>query len=81
MTTAIEKPPSTSTSTGAPRRLWTSSNPSKRWAETFFLAYSPFWMTWALCIVVPFEIYEVRKKEREEEEEEERERKENERDE
>ena len=55
-------PTPTPTSSSSSSRLWTSSNPSKRWAETFFLAYSPFWMTWALCIVVPFEIYEVREK-------------------
>ena len=64
-TTAIERKSSPSTPTSSPsqpRRLWTSTNASKRWAETFFLAYSPFWMTWALCIVVPFEIYEVRRR-------------------
>lgn len=40
--------------------LWLASNPSKRWAEVFFLAYSPFWILWALCILVPFQLYEVR---------------------
>jgi cycloeucalenol cycloisomerase len=37
-----------------------TTNPSKRWAEVFFLAYSPLWMIWALCILVPFQLYEVR---------------------
>lgn len=40
--------------------LWLASNTSKRWAELFFLAYSPFWILWALCILVPFQLYEVR---------------------
>ena len=31
----------------------------KRWTELLFLAYSPFWMMWALCILVPFKIYDV----------------------
>eukprot|EP00775_Hariotina_reticulata_P005208 gene5208-5446_t len=39
--------------------LWLASNPSKRWAELFFLAYSPFWITWALCIFVPLQLYEL----------------------
>jgi cycloeucalenol cycloisomerase len=39
--------------------LWLAANPSKRWAEVFFLAYSPFWIAWALCILVPFQLYEV----------------------
>ena len=25
----------------------------------FFLLYSPFWITWALCILVPFKLYDV----------------------
>uniref|UniRef100_A0A7S3R8E8 Cycloeucalenol cycloisomerase n=1 Tax=Dunaliella tertiolecta TaxID=3047 RepID=A0A7S3R8E8_DUNTE len=37
---------------------WLASNPSKRWAELFFLAYSPFWILWALCILVPFQLFE-----------------------
>jgi hypothetical protein len=41
--------------------MWLAANPSKRWAEVFFLAYSPFWITWALCILVPFQLYEVRR--------------------
>ena len=45
--------------------LWAAADPSKRWAEAFFLTYSPFWMVWALCIVVPFKLYEVRVRERE----------------
>lgn len=38
---------------------WWPASPSKRWAEKFFLAYSPVWITWALCILVPFQLYEV----------------------
>ena len=40
---------------------WLASNPSKRWCEVFFLAYSPFWIIWALGILVPFQIFEVGK--------------------
>jgi hypothetical protein len=40
--------------------VWLAANPSKRWAEVFFVAYSPFWIAWALCILVPFQLYEVR---------------------
>jgi hypothetical protein len=39
--------------------VWLAANPSKRWAEVFFLAYSPFWIAWALCILVPFQLHEV----------------------
>lgn len=39
---------------------WLAPNPGKRWAELFFLAYSPSWIIWCLCILVPFKIYEVR---------------------
>lgn len=39
--------------------MWLAANPSKRWTEVFFLAYSPFWILWALCILVPFQLYEV----------------------
>ena len=28
--------------------------------ECFILAYSPFWILWALCILVPFRLYDVR---------------------
>jgi len=42
----------------ATESLWLAPTPSKRWAECFFLAYSPVWITWALGIVVPFGIYE-----------------------
>ncbi|GBF93808.1 cycloeucalenol cycloisomerase [Raphidocelis subcapitata] len=42
----------------APPSLWLAANPSKRWAEVFFLAYSPFWIIWALCVLVPFQLYE-----------------------
>ena len=36
-----------------------ASNPGKRWTEGFFLLYSPFWILWALGILVPFKLYEV----------------------
>jgi len=39
--------------------LWFGTNPGKRWTEALFLAYSPFWIAWALCIVVPLQLYEV----------------------
>lgn len=39
-------------------RLWLADDPGKRWTEVFFLAYSPFWMAWALCILVPFKLYD-----------------------
>ena len=42
-----------------PAHLWLASNPGKRWTEVFFLIYSPFWIAWALCILVPFQLYEV----------------------
>lgn len=48
---AVKQPSSSSS-------LWLAANPSKRWAEVFFLAYSPFWILWALCILVPFQLYE-----------------------
>lgn len=38
---------------------WLAANPSKRWAEVLYLAYSPFWIGWALCVLVPFQLYEV----------------------
>lgn len=41
--------------------LWLATNPGKRWTEVFFLAYSPFWILWALCILVPFKLYDVRR--------------------
>jgi hypothetical protein len=48
------------TAKGPPERsLWLAANPSKRWAEVFYLAYSPFWIAWALCVLVPFQLYEV----------------------
>lgn len=43
---------------GQTHSLWLAADPSKRWAELFFLAYSPFWILWALCILVPFQLYE-----------------------
>ncbi len=39
--------------------LWFGSNAGKRWTEALFLAYSPFWIAWALCVVVPLQLYEV----------------------
>jgi cycloeucalenol cycloisomerase len=39
--------------------MWLAEDAGKRWTEVFFLAYSPFWMLWALCILVPFRLYEV----------------------
>ncbi|KAJ7945723.1 Cycloeucalenol cycloisomerase [Quillaja saponaria] len=38
--------------------LWLATNPSKRWAELFFLFYTPFWLTLCLGIVVPYKLYE-----------------------
>lgn len=38
---------------------WLAPNPSKRWCELFFLAYSPVWIAALLCVIVPFRIYEV----------------------
>ncbi len=40
--------------------LWLADNPGKRWTEVLFLVYSPFWILWALCILVPLQLYEVR---------------------
>lgn len=45
-----------------PSSVWAgflAPNPAKRWTELFFLAYSPVWITWVLCILVPFRLYEV----------------------
>lgn len=39
--------------------LWLASNPSRRWGELFFLAYSPFWIVLCLGVVVPLQLYEV----------------------
>ena len=39
---------------------WLAPTPSKRWAELFFLFYSPVWICWALGIVVQFGLYKVR---------------------
>ena len=41
------------------KSLWLAESPAKRWTEVLFLSYSPFWMVWALGIVVPFKLYEV----------------------
>ena len=38
---------------------WLATNPEKRRVEVLFLAYSPFWISWALLILVPFKLYEV----------------------
>lgn len=38
---------------------WLAPNPAKRWTELFFLAYSPSWILWCLCILVPFQLYEA----------------------
>jgi cycloeucalenol cycloisomerase len=38
---------------------WLADNPSKRWCEQFFLAYSLVWVGGLLGIVVPLGIYEV----------------------
>ncbi len=37
-------------------------NPAKRWTEVLFLVYSPFWILWALGILVPMQLYEVQRK-------------------
>lgn len=37
---------------------WLAHSPAKRYTELLFLAYSPFWMVWALGVVVPFKLYE-----------------------
>lgn len=42
-----------------PLSPWLAPSPGKRWTELFFLAYSPSWIIWCLCILVPFKIYEV----------------------
>eukprot|EP00892_Ulva_mutabilis_P002606 jgi/Ulvmu1/12346/UM089_0030.1 len=39
--------------------MWFAENPSKRWAEKFFLSYSPFWIVSLLCVVVPLKFYEA----------------------
>ncbi|GAY51048.1 hypothetical protein CUMW_131290 [Citrus unshiu] len=39
--------------------LWLAPNPSKRWAELFFLGYTPFWLTLCLGIIVPYKLYET----------------------
>ncbi len=43
----------------ASKARWLANSPAKRYTELFFLAYSPFWMVWALGVVVPFKLYEV----------------------
>ena len=44
---------------GAASPKWFAASPGKRWTEVFFLAYSPFWIVWALGILVPFRLYDV----------------------
>jgi len=41
------------------KSLWLAENPSKRWGEIFFLAYSPFWIITLLGVVVPLRLYEA----------------------
>jgi len=52
---AANQPPSTPSPSPS---KWLAANPSKRWAEVFFLAYSPFWIAWALCVIVPLGLYD-----------------------
>ena len=40
---------------------WLSKNPSKRWAEIFFLVYSVYWIS-VFGAVVVLKLYEVLKK-------------------
>ncbi|KAL4432232.1 hypothetical protein ABPG77_005994 [Micractinium sp. CCAP 211/92] len=51
---------STSVAAASRRGLspWLAPSPGKRWTELFFLLYSPVWILWCLCILVPFKIYE-----------------------
>jgi hypothetical protein len=48
----------TTANTDNTQSKWLAANPSKRWTEVFFLAYSPFWIAWALGILVPFKLYD-----------------------
>lgn len=41
------------------KNQWLAENPAKRWTEIFFLLYSPVWITWCLCILVPFKLYDA----------------------
>ena len=41
-----------------PPSLWLAPTAPKRFCEVVWLAYSPCWIVWALCIVVPFQLYE-----------------------
>ena len=43
-----------------PTSKWLAPVPSKRWAECFFLIYSPVWIVALLGVVVPLRLYEVR---------------------
>lgn len=52
--------PSAAGSGGKRLSPWLAPTPGKRWTELFFLLYSPSWILWCLCILVPFKIYEVR---------------------
>lgn len=49
---------SSAKASGAGGGRWLAADPSKRWAEVFYLAYSPFWILWALCVLVPLALYE-----------------------
>ncbi|XP_051179582.1 cycloeucalenol cycloisomerase [Lolium perenne] len=42
----------------AGKNPWLAADGSKRWGETFFLLYTPFWLTLCLGVVVPFKLYE-----------------------
>ena len=38
--------------------LWLAPTPAKRFCELLWLGYSPFWIVWALGIVVPLRLYD-----------------------
>ncbi|XP_074316544.1 cycloeucalenol cycloisomerase [Silene latifolia] len=56
--TPIPMPAGKRSKNGGKTSMWLAQNPSKRWAELFFLLYTPFWLTLCLGIVVPFKLYE-----------------------
>ena len=57
---ALAAPKRASSARAASAQLspWLSPNPAKAWTERFFLLYSPVWITWCLCILVPFKLYD-----------------------
>lgn len=57
--TSVSTPARVSFCFAAQKPRWLASSPAKRHTEILFLAYSPFWMVWALGIIVPFKLYEV----------------------